>query len=188
MCALGEPFSGLSDHVQSRQTEQRCPLIAELVEVGITPTGLEVIERIDRDLASRTRQIAELEAQLEEWTAQLSADGILDFYNGIVDLVKGRIARAKGIAEINAALHDSLTGVWLSYDGETLTADVSFRPTGDDYWDECLMEMFGNLEPRPGAVEDQQEELAGQLPNTPRTCKASPLRRSSRPSTRGEHQ
>jgi hypothetical protein len=148
-------------------TDLREQRMAELIEVGITTIGMEAIQRIDRQVEAQEKKIADGEAQLAEWTAQLSADGILDFYNRIVDLVKGRIARANGIAEINVVLHDSLTGVWLSYDGKTLTADVTFRETGDDYWDECLMEMFGNLEARPEAIDEQREALAGQLPNTP---------------------
>jgi hypothetical protein len=134
---------------------------------------MEVIERIDAEIILSTTSIRDAEAQLQEWTAGVNPNAAINFYAGIVDVVQGRIARASGIKEVNAALHDVLTGVWLSYDGQVLTADVTFRATGDDFWDECLCEMFSGLEPRPGMVENQREALAVQLPDSPPICAGS---------------
>ena len=90
---------------------------------------------------------------LSEWTARLSADSVLDFYNRIVDVVQGRIAKADGVAEINAVLHDTLLGVWLGYDGRTLTADIEVRPSGLDDYDAAVAELFGTLGPWREAIE-----------------------------------
>ena len=87
-------------------------------------------DRAHRETAERKslqRDIDDAEAVLAEWTAKINADGVLDWYARIRDLVGGRIAKADGVAEINAALHDSLMGVWLAYDGETLTADIKVK-------------------------------------------------------------
>jgi DNA invertase Pin-like site-specific DNA recombinase len=140
--------------------------MAELVKVGITSLGLEVIERIDQERKSRAREIENAEAQLAEWTASLSADAVLDFYNGVVDVIQGRVAKAQGIAEVNQALHDSLLGVWLGYDGKTLSADIRLRPTGDDDIDAVVAELFGSLAPQPGMIDWQLSDHAP-------TCEAS---------------
>jgi hypothetical protein len=54
----------------------------------------------------------------------MSADAVLDYYDGIVALVQGKVKQAAGVAELDAALHDTLVGVWLAYDGERMSADV----------------------------------------------------------------
>ena len=117
--------------------------MAEITEHGITsPVAFELIERIDRQREVLQREIDDADAVLSEWTGQLSVDGVLDFYDRLVDLVKGRVAKADGIAEINAALHDSLLGVWLTYDGETLTADIEVRPSGWPEGDAAMADLF----------------------------------------------
>jgi hypothetical protein len=84
---------------------------------------------------------------------------VLDFYERIVGFVKGRIAECSGIEEINAALHDALTGAWLTYDGKTLTAEVRLRSTGDEDLDEVVQEMFGTLESDPEMIEFERCRL-----------------------------
>ena len=143
-----------------RLDAQREKRMAELVEVGITPLGLEVIERIDQERESRRRDLEDAEAQLAEWTAKINADGVLDWYTRIRDLVRGRIMKADGVAEINAALHDSLMGVWLAYDGETLTADVRMRPSGLPEYDLLVAELFGSMPSREESIDLLQHILA----------------------------
>ena len=77
------------------------------------------------------------------WSGTLAADQVLDYYNRLVDLVNGNLTRARGVVEISAALHDSLVGVWLGYDGDTLSAEIQLRPTGDSDLDAIAIELFG---------------------------------------------
>jgi DNA invertase Pin-like site-specific DNA recombinase len=146
--------------VLDRTREQR---MAELAAVGITALGLEVIERIDQERAHVATGIEDAEARLAEWTASLSADAVLDYYNGIVALVQGKVKQAAGVAEINAALHDGLVGVWLACDGEELSAEVRMLPTGDEDLDDVMAEMFGTLHPQPELIEAQ---LSGHAPSS----------------------
>jgi DNA invertase Pin-like site-specific DNA recombinase len=145
--------------VLDRQREER---MAELVEIGISDLGLEVIARIDRQREAVERDVRDAQARLDEWTAELDGDAVLAYYRGVVEVVEGRIAKAEGIAEINAALHESLTGIWLSFDGRSLTAAIRLRPTGDDDIDQVLAEMFPTLEPEPWAIVDEAWALADQ--------------------------
>lgn len=138
-----------------RQREER---MAELQAVGITALGLEVIERIDTEREARRRDVDDARAALAEWSAELDSDAITAFYQGLVDLVKGRVANAEGAAEVNRALHESLAGVWMAYDGKTLTAEVRLRSTGDDDIDVMAAALVPELVPFP-------EALALQAPN-----------------------
>lgn len=163
---IGERLAERSDEQQALQSAldtrrrelasldtQRERRMAELTTIAITALGLDVIERIDSEREARQRDIEKAEAVLSEWTARLSADSVLDFYNRIVDVVQGRIAKADGVAEINAVLHDTLLGVWLGYDGRTLTADIKVRPSGLDDYDAAVAELFGTLGPWREAIE-----------------------------------
>jgi DNA invertase Pin-like site-specific DNA recombinase len=183
---IGERLAERSDEQQALQSAldarrrelssldaQREKRMAEMTTIGITPVGLEVIERIDSERAGRQRDIEEAEAVLSEWTARLSADSALDFYNRIVDVVQGRVARAQGMAEINAVLHDTLLGVWLGFDGRTMTADIKVRPSGLDEYDAAVAELFGTLGPWREAIEmlqrllpDEAEEATISRPRT----------------------
>jgi hypothetical protein len=123
--------------------------------------ALEPVARLDAERQAQEQRIADADAHLGEWTAKVSADGVLDFYARIRDLVKGRVAQAEGIAEINAALHDSLMGVWMSYDGDALSAGIKVRPSGVPAYDAAVAELFGTL---PSWQEDI-EMLKQILPN-----------------------
>jgi hypothetical protein len=135
--------------------------MAELADVGLTDIGLEVVARIDEQRASTRIDIADAEAQLSEWEAEPDSDALMAYYAGIVDLVQGRVAQADGAAEVNRALHESLTGVWLAYDAQMLTAEIELRPTGDEDFDAVVAELFGTLTPFPGALELQAPKPAG---------------------------
>lgn len=143
--------------VLDRQREDR---MAELESVGFNAIALEVIERIDRQREAVQQSVEDAQARLNEWTVELAGDAVLAYYEGIVDVVQGRIAKAEGVREINAALHESLTGIWLSYDGRTLKADIKLRPTGDEDIDQVLAEMFPALEPDPHQIEFETLKLA----------------------------
>ena len=143
--------------------------MAELTTIGITPVGLEVIERIDAERAIRQREIEEAEAVLSEWTAKFSADSALDFYNRIVDVVHGRVAKAQGVADINAVLHDTLLGVWLGFDGRTMTADIKVRPSGLDEYDAAVADLFGTLGPWREAIEMLERLLPEPTVSRPQT-------------------
>jgi site-specific DNA recombinase len=144
--------------------------------------ALEPVAKLDAERERQIEAIGGAEAMLAEWTGEANVDGALDFYNGVRDLVQGRIAKAEGVAEINAALHDSLTGVWLRFDGERLTAEFKLRPTGDPDLDAVIVEVFGSeLKPMPGMLAEQAQMIASgsQLPDIEPTYKASTATRSS---------
>ncbi|HET7047531.1 MAG TPA: hypothetical protein VFI54_04605, partial [Solirubrobacteraceae bacterium] len=129
---------------------RRAKLMAEyerLVGEGdpVARYALEPVARLDAEREAQQQRIADADAHLSEWTAKISADGVLDFYARIRDLVQGRVMQADGIVEINAALHDSLAGVWLSYDGEALSAGIKVRPSGNPQYDLAVAELFGTL-------------------------------------------
>jgi DNA invertase Pin-like site-specific DNA recombinase len=147
--------------VLDRQREQR---MAGLAEVGFDKIALEVVARLDRDRESQAIRISDAEAALGEWTGSIDSNAVLDFYTGIVDLVNGKIAKANGITEINAALHDSLAGVWLRIDGEALRAEVSLRPSGDPDLDGVALRLFHSPEVGGAEIIDQVE--VAQLPST----------------------
>jgi DNA invertase Pin-like site-specific DNA recombinase len=118
--------------------EQR---MAELEKVGFNAIALEVIERIDQQREAVRTDIEDAEARLAEWTA-VGPDDAMAYLTRIVDQVEGRIARAEGIRELNAALRDVLNGVVLGYDGETLTADLRLTPSGFEACDSAIAELF----------------------------------------------
>jgi DNA invertase Pin-like site-specific DNA recombinase len=110
-----------------RQREKR---LAEIEEHGITsPIALEVIERIDRNRRQQEQVIAQAESVLSEWQASPDVDTALDFYSTVRDLIQGRVKKAKGARELNAALADVLGGMWMSLEGDHLTAEFALlRP------------------------------------------------------------
>ena len=183
---IGERLAERSDEQQVLQTAvdarrrelasldaQRERRMAELTTIGITSVGLEVIERIDSERTVLAEAIADAEARLTEWTATPTADAALDFYNRIVDVVAGRVAQADGIAEINAVLHDTLLGVSLGFDGETLMADIQVRPSGLDDYDVAVAELFGTFPTRQETTEmlerllpDEADEATISRPRT----------------------
>ena len=177
-----------------RLDAQREKRLAEIEAHGITsPVAFELIERVDAERKSLQRDIDDAEAVLAEWTAKINADGVLDWYARIRDLVGGRIAKADGVAEINAALHDSLMGVWLAYDGETLTADIKVRPSGRPEYDLLVAELFGTMPSREGSIEMLKQALPGaftderELAALEGTCRGSTPARSWTPRTTAGH-
>ena len=92
-----------------RRREQR---MAELENVGITPLGLELVERIDAQREGLAATVADIEARVGEWSEGPSSDAILDYYCSIRDAVTGRIANATGPNDVAAVLADVFCGIW----------------------------------------------------------------------------
>jgi hypothetical protein len=132
--------------------------------------ALEPVAKLDAEREAQRQAIGEAQAALSEFTGEPNTDAVLDLYNELHDLVSGKIARARGVAEVNAALHDSLMGVWLGFDGETLTAEVRLRPTGDEDRDDLMAVLFddlfgGELHPTPELIEHQGAQLRSPFHN-----------------------
>jgi DNA invertase Pin-like site-specific DNA recombinase len=127
--------------------------------------ALEPVSELDTERDTQERAIGEAEAALSEFTGEADADAVLDFYNGLRDLVTGKIAKAQGVAEINAVLHDHLTGIWLRFDGATLDAQVKVRMVGQlaDVTAELFEDVFAGREPWIYAY---QRELLEPQPET----------------------
>ena len=119
LAARGGHHDALAGTLQSHRQElaaldaRREKRIAELSEVGITPLGLEIIERIDAEREALSATVAHIEARLSEWSAGPSSDAILDVYCSIRDAVTSRIAKADGPSEVAAVLGDVLSGIWV---------------------------------------------------------------------------
>ena len=65
-------------------------------------------------------------------TRQPEVDAALDFYNTLVDHVRGKIANASNAAELNAALHSVLAGAWMSLDAKgQFYATFRLRPDSE---------------------------------------------------------
>ncbi len=117
-----------------RQRERHLTDYRKRVDEGATTAGiaLEEVERIDRQRAEQEQRIAEAEAVVSEWSGPPDVDAALDFYNGLVELVQGRIAQAEGAADLNQALRQVLAGLWVELeDDHLLRAEFQLRATED---------------------------------------------------------
>jgi hypothetical protein len=92
--------------------------------------ALEAVERKDRDIDAQRRRIETAEALLSEWQAPPDVDAALDYYNAVVDTIRGRISGAQGIRDLNARLSTVIGGIWLAYDGRRVEATYKLRPPG----------------------------------------------------------
>jgi DNA invertase Pin-like site-specific DNA recombinase len=90
-----------------RQYEQK--LDAE--DDALAAVALRAVARFEGQQEEALARVAEAEARVGEWTAEPDVNAALDYYNGIVDLIEGRVAKAKGAAELNVALRDLLAYV-----------------------------------------------------------------------------
>jgi hypothetical protein len=95
---------------------------------------LDVLARIDREHKEQAEAVARAEAHAAEWRAEPDTDAVLDFYNNIVEAIRGRLARAAGVDELRATLHEVLEGVWIrAEDDGTFFARFVLRVT-DEVW------------------------------------------------------
>jgi hypothetical protein len=96
-------------------------------------------------------------------------DAALDFYSGLVELVRGKVTAATGAAELNAALSTVLVGMWAEIDDGRLRAEFRLRVPDDDAMafrlsdvsDAQLTRQRRYLDADPDAVARERAELAG---------------------------
>jgi hypothetical protein len=104
--------------------EQR---MTELIEVGISAVGMEVIERIDAEIILSTTSIRDLESQLEEWQGPPVVDDLLDYYSQVRDVIGGVINQAQGVQDINGGLHRVMSGVWIEMGEDRMRAELALK-------------------------------------------------------------
>lgn len=102
---------------------------SKLVDEGASTAyiALEEVERIDRERVNHRRQIAEIEATVAEWSGPPDVDAALDFYNELVDLMRGRIAEAEGAGDLRRELQRVLAGLWAEIADGQLKAEFALR-------------------------------------------------------------
>lgn len=108
---------------------------------GKARIALGEVERVDRERAVQAQGIAQAESIVSEWSGPPDVDAALDFYMGLVGLVQGKLSEASGAPELNAALHEVVTGIWFEVEPERdrLLAKFELRrplvarlPNGED--------------------------------------------------------
>ena len=112
-----------------RKRDRHLAEYEKLVAAGATTASiaLEVVERIDRERAEQEQAIQEAQAIVSGWSGAPDVDALLDFYNGLIDQVQGRIRQAEGAADLNRALHQVLAGLWVEHDVEKRWLLVRFE-------------------------------------------------------------
>lgn len=114
-----------------RQREQHFAEYRKMISDGdrLARLALEQVDRLDHDRANQQSAVAEAEAVVAEFEVPVDLDAALDFYNGLVDLVRNRVPTAEGAAELNGVLHQVLAGIWFDLDTERerLLAEFQLR-------------------------------------------------------------
>ncbi len=100
--------------------------------------ALEVVEKVEQERAEHERALAEAEAVVSEWTGPPNMDQALDFYNDLLGLIRGRIRRARGAVELNAALHEVVAGIWFEVEPERERLLAEFELRGVSPEDQTL--------------------------------------------------
>ncbi|WP_205697473.1 recombinase family protein [Conexibacter sp. SYSU D00693] len=90
---------------------------------ALAAVTLRAVARVEAQQTEALARVAEAEARVGEWTAEPDVNAALDYYNEIVDLIEGRVAKARGAAELNVALRDLLAYVHV----DTRPASEAFR-------------------------------------------------------------
>jgi DNA invertase Pin-like site-specific DNA recombinase len=106
---------------------QRDERMAELESLGVNKIGMELIERIDSKRETQSKRIAEAQALLAEWAPTPGVDEALDFYNGLLDMIRGRVRKASGTRELNEALASVLAGLWCEIRDGRLIVEFELR-------------------------------------------------------------
>ena len=88
-------------------------------------------ERIDRLREQQIQRIVEAEAVAAEWEGPPDLDAVLDFYNGLIDIVSGKVRQARGAVELNRALSQVIAGMWAALDDGRLRAEFELRYPGE---------------------------------------------------------
>ena len=107
--------------------------------------ALDQLVAVKSDIKSQLTRVADAESRAAEWRETPTYDAALAYLAEMVELVRGRVSQAACVSDVNAALRDALTGVWVSYDGQTFRADVRLR-IGNDV---ALMVDYANPNWRP---------------------------------------
>jgi hypothetical protein len=81
-------------------------------EEELADTALREVARIERERDQLAEALANAELHLAEWQDP-DLDAALDYYKELHDAIAGRIANAKSVRDLNAALVTVLEGVWL---------------------------------------------------------------------------
>ena len=112
-----------------RQRERHLAEYRKQVDAGKTTASLalEEVERIDREREDQGQAIEQLEAVVSEWSGPPDVDAALDFYNGLVELVQGRVQQAEGARELHDALTTVLAGLWAEVDEDRDRLLVEFE-------------------------------------------------------------
>jgi DNA invertase Pin-like site-specific DNA recombinase len=102
------------DHQRDKLYAEYERLISE--DDPLARYALEPVAKLDQQRGAARAETEEAEAVAAEWSGAPDMDAVLDFYNGLVDVIHGRIEQAPGIAELNEALASVLAGLWCELD------------------------------------------------------------------------
>jgi DNA invertase Pin-like site-specific DNA recombinase len=78
----------------------------------LADAALREVARIERERDELTQALANAEHHLADWQDP-NVDAALDYYKELRDAIAGRIANAKSVRDLNAALATVLEGIWL---------------------------------------------------------------------------
>jgi DNA invertase Pin-like site-specific DNA recombinase len=106
---------------------QRSKRMAELKSVGFHPVALEAIEELDQQREAQASVIADRESVLAEWAPTPGVDEALDYYNGLVEQIRGRVRKASGARELNETLASVLAGLWCEIRDGRLIVEFELR-------------------------------------------------------------
>jgi hypothetical protein len=91
--------------------------------------AMEALASVDQEIADRKLTLGDLRTRAQEWSAPVSADGLLAFYSEVRDVIAGRLATSQSTIELHGALHGFLEGVWVKVelDGRGLHCEYVLR-------------------------------------------------------------
>src|SRR3954447_2392499 len=134
---------------------------------------------IERAQELQSRALSQIgEAVASEWQGPLDAGAALAYYEQIVAVVDGKVAAAKGVGELNAALSTVIAGIWMEVAGGTLQAEFQLRPPSglamvSGLAEALAVDAAGRRIALPQGVEEPSEvemvqaSLASKLDHTP---------------------
>jgi site-specific DNA recombinase len=129
--------------------------------------ALEIIEKINRERDEHERAIEQAEAVLSEWSGPPDVNAALDFYNRLVDHVQGRIKKAEGAHELNAALTTVVAGLWALIEDDQLRVEFELVHEREfDLPEGVVKYAYGVLPPRDLA-DDEEPAPIGLSDNPP---------------------
>jgi DNA invertase Pin-like site-specific DNA recombinase len=101
----------------------------QLLDEGAStaPLALEEVERIDRERSEQEHAIEQAEAVVSEWSGAPDVDAALDFYNGLVEFVQGRIQKAEGARELHDSLSTVVAALWAEMEEDRERLLVEFE-------------------------------------------------------------